>query len=639
MSLTGQLLERLTDATLTINERARVRCQLAKEMEESGDHEGAYQAMGELWKGIGQRSHLKELDKATQAEVLLRVGVLSGWLGSIKQIPDAQEQAQNLISESIHIFEELQAAEKVDEALTEQARCYWRQGAFDNARSLLQTVLERLANSENDTKLVAVVRSATVEWTSKRYHDALRIHTKYAPLFGESTNNALRGKFHNGFAVVLGILGTAEKREDYIDRALIEYAAASYHFEQAGHIGYCAVAENNLALLYLSLNKYVEAHEHLDRAQQVLVGLKDSVHLAQVADSRAKVLLAEGQNEEAQNVAGWAVQTLEQGDQLALLAEALITYGVALARTGHHVRARQTLQRAMAIAEQASDLEAAGRAALAIIEELSAHVAIGELASLYINADDLLANAQEPGIPGRLRAAARTVIRLWQPQTGVGADVTADWQGFSLRKAIHGYERRMIELALKDADGMVSRAAKLLGFKYHQSLISLLNNRHQDLLPARLPVVPRKRSYSRRRRAKARPRRPAKTEQQARPVTILHAEDNRIVAEAVSESLALEGWRVETCEDGAAALDVIRSNAAFDLLLIDYDLPRVDGLELLRRARQLAHRAETPMIMLSASDVAAEARAAGANVFLRKPQDILKLAGTITKLLGVQKQG
>jgi CheY-like chemotaxis protein len=94
---------------------------------------------------------------------------------------------------------------------------------------------------------------------------------------------------------------------------------------------------------------------------------------------------------------------------------------------------------------------------------------------------------------------------------------------------------------------------------------------------------------------------------------------------------------VETCEDGAAALDLIRSNAPYDLLLIDYDLPRVDGLELLRRARQLAHRAETPMIMLSASDVAAEARAAGANVFLRKPQDILKLAGTITKLLGARK--
>ena len=116
MNLTEQLLERLADLILTSDERARVRCQLAKEMEASGDHEGALQAMGELWRGVGERPHLEGLDGATRAEVLLRVGVLTGWLGSIKQIPDAQEQAKNLISESSRMFEELHAAEKVDEA-------------------------------------------------------------------------------------------------------------------------------------------------------------------------------------------------------------------------------------------------------------------------------------------------------------------------------------------------------------------------------------------------------------------------------------------------------------------------------------------------------------------------------------------
>ncbi len=185
-----------------------------------------------------------------------------------------------------------------------------------------------------------------MECSAKRYHDALRVYREIAPLFDERTSHALRGKFHNSYAIVLGILGTSEGREDLIDTALVEYAAASYHFEQAGHLRYCACAENNLAMLYLTLGRHTEAHEHLDRARPMLAGLKDEAHVAQVDETRAKVLLAEGRSGEAEKVAAAAVRALERGGEQSLLAEALTTHGVALARTGRHVRARQTLQRA-----------------------------------------------------------------------------------------------------------------------------------------------------------------------------------------------------------------------------------------------------------------------------------------------------
>ena len=54
------------------------------------------------------------------------------------------------------------------------------------------------------------------------------------PLFELSSNDVLKGKFHNTYATVLKNLGTSKNREDYIDRALVEFAAASYHFEQGG---------------------------------------------------------------------------------------------------------------------------------------------------------------------------------------------------------------------------------------------------------------------------------------------------------------------------------------------------------------------------------------------------------------------
>ncbi len=101
----------------------------------------------------------------------------------------------------------------------------------------------------------------------------------------------------------------------------------------------------------------------------------------------------------------------------------------------------------------------------------------------------------------------------------------------------------------------------------------------------------------------------------ARVIRILHVEDNQVVADAVRETLQVEGWEVETCADGAAALKKILSHAHYDLLLLDYDLPNVSGIELVQRARNLTHRHQTPIIVLSAALGEAASLEAGANKF------------------------
>ena len=110
----------------------------------------------------------------------------------------------------------------------------------------LREVLKQLETERSEQKLRALLNLAIVEKVSTRYEDALRIHTEAAPLFDESRNHALKGKFHNEFATVLKDLGLAERRQDYVDRALVEYAAASFHFEQADHKRFLAAVENNL---------------------------------------------------------------------------------------------------------------------------------------------------------------------------------------------------------------------------------------------------------------------------------------------------------------------------------------------------------------------------------------------------------
>lgn len=121
-------------------------------------------------------------------------------------------------------------------------------------------------------------------------------------------------------------------------------------------------------------------------------------------------------------------------------------------------------------------------------------------------------------------------------------------------------------------------------------------------------------------------------------VSILHVEDDEVVASVAREILEAQGWRVETCGDGSAALEKISGKVKYDLLLVDNDLPGVNGLQLITHARELDHRCATPMVLLSANPIEAEAREAGADVFLRKPQGIGMLTETINRLLGERQQ-
>src|SRR5215208_1200825 len=302
MALVNELLQQIADSSLTHEERARLRCRLAKELEDTGNYEGARQAMGELWAQVGQPPVLAGLSPETAAEVLLRSGVLTGWIGSVKQIEGAQEAAKNLLSVSLDRFEALRDEKKVAEAQTELGYCYWREGAFDEARVVLNQAIDSFSDDDNDLKAIVLLRLAMVEQVTFRLSDALSLLTRAAPYFDKSNNHTINGRFHNEFGTVLKDLGAVEHRSDYFDRALIEYAAASYHFEQGGNRRYQGCVENNLGMLFCTAGKYAQAHEHLDRAQALFTSLKDVSRLAGIDETRARVFLAEGRVADAEKL-------------------------------------------------------------------------------------------------------------------------------------------------------------------------------------------------------------------------------------------------------------------------------------------------------------------------------------------------
>lgn len=269
--------------------------------------------------------------------------------------------------------------------------CYWREGAFNEAWILLDEAQKKLSNDDDQELLAKIlIRRVLVESCSGRYNDSLRLLTEATQLFEESTSAALKGKFHNELGCVLMFLRTAEHRQDYIDRAIIEYTAASHYFQQAGHMSYQARAENNLGYLLYTVRQYDEAHEDLDQARRMFMSLRDKGSVAQVDDTRARLFLAQNQPQLALQIIRNAVRNLEKGREQAQLAEALTTLGLIQARVADIYSSQSTLHRAITVAERAGAMEDGARAALTLIEEHAERLSAGELFKLYDRADDLL---------------------------------------------------------------------------------------------------------------------------------------------------------------------------------------------------------------------------------------------------------
>src|SRR5512139_2120599 len=100
--------------------------------------------------------------------------------------------------------------------------------------------------------------------------------------------------------------------------------------------------------------------------------------------------------------------------------------------------------------------------------------------------------------------------------------------------------------------------------------------------------------------------------------TIALVDDDRNILASVSIALESEGYRVQTYTDGASALDGFQT-ALPDLAILDIKMPRMDGMELLRRLRQ---KTDLPVIFLTSKDDEIDelfGLKMGADDFIKKP--------------------
>lgn len=479
-------LPKLRTSHSITNAEATRSCQTALEHKDREDYKGAQKAMRRFWQGVGERPETKGLHASVEAEVLLCAGILTGWIGSKNQIKTAQETAKDLISESINYFGSAGDQRKVAAARVELAFCYYREGELNESRIMIREALEKLTR-EGNTRARALLKLVAVEIDAARFHEAFRILSENVNLFLGLRHHTIKGGYHNEMAIILRNLAKSEKRDDHITQAISEFQMADQEFKLAHNHVYRSDVKNNVGLILFNLSRYKEAHKYLDEARRLSVGFRDQLRIAQINESEAQVFIAEEKYKEAEAVARRAVLALEKSGHHCLLAEALITQGIALARSGGTERAHFIFQQAIQTALQVDALNMAGLAALALIEEID-QLSPEILQAAYQQAREWLAGSDRQDVLRRLNDAAGSLF------TRLAGEVDADKANeiilskpFDLQTMMLKHEGELIKRALKQSNASVTHAASLLGVSY-QSLCYMLDTRHKDLNNERSPI-------------------------------------------------------------------------------------------------------------------------------------------------------
>jgi two-component system chemotaxis response regulator CheY len=116
---------------------------------------------------------------------------------------------------------------------------------------------------------------------------------------------------------------------------------------------------------------------------------------------------------------------------------------------------------------------------------------------------------------------------------------------------------------------------------------------------------------------------------------ILAVDDSSSLRQMVAFTLKSSGFDVIEAVDGQDAIEKLNGRAV-DLVLTDQNMPRMDGLTLVRHLRTLPHFKSTPILILtteSSDEMKQAGRAAGATGWMVKPFDPRKLIEVIRKVL------
>ncbi len=120
------------------------------------------------------------------------------------------------------------------------------------------------------------------------------------------------------------------------------------------------------------------------------------------------------------------------------------------------------------------------------------------------------------------------------------------------------------------------------------------------------------------------------------PIRVLIADDDEVLLETAKDTLSSIGVKADIARSGAEAIQMISDSADYQVMILDWKMPDMDGIEVTRRLRKEAHN-DIPIILISAydySDIESAAKEAGISGYICKPLFCSTLYNKINEVLG-----
>ncbi|HET7838768.1 MAG TPA: response regulator [Rectinemataceae bacterium] len=119
------------------------------------------------------------------------------------------------------------------------------------------------------------------------------------------------------------------------------------------------------------------------------------------------------------------------------------------------------------------------------------------------------------------------------------------------------------------------------------------------------------------------------------PKKILIVDDSAAIRQSISFILQQEGYETVEATDGLEALGLLEGGPALDLIITDVNMPNLDGIGFIRKARELPSFKFTPILVLTTESQGSkmnEGKEAGATGWIVKPFNADKLLGIVKKV-------
>lgn len=286
--------------------------------ERRGEYARALAEVKNIWEDIEAFPNVEGLNPIEAAEIILRCGSLIGFEGHIKQIPQAQEQSKNLLTNALQRFIVLKMPEKLVECENYLALAYWRSGELVEAQTWIEQSLLRNITPNHNVRFYSKIIKCLILLAKKNYDEIILTLKDEETNFLNCTDAGLKGDFYNHFGLALKNLGKTSQALQYLE-------LARFYHQKSGHQIYLATVENNLAQTYKIEKLFTKAHEAIDRSLQINRKLEDRTREGFTLDTKALIYFDEKKYTQALLTVETALAILRKSENIAYLVETLWT--------------------------------------------------------------------------------------------------------------------------------------------------------------------------------------------------------------------------------------------------------------------------------------------------------------------------